>query len=112
MRRIIQESVDILGLDFIEAKDGQEAIDILSEGASEVSLILLDWNMPNLNGYEVLVKLKENDAWKEIPVMMVTTEGEKSNIVKAIQAGAKHYVTKPFNNEDLAQKMLECLGMA
>jgi len=71
----------------------------------------LDWNMPGMNGYECLVALKKHPEFQTIPVMMVTTESEKDNIVKAIQAGAAHYMTKPFTIEELIKKIMECLGI-
>lgn len=111
MLKIIQGSVDMMGYNFLSAKDGQEGLSVLAKHYEEIQLILLDWNMPVLNGYETLKLIKAESRFAHIPVMMVTTESEKENIVKAIQAGAKHYVTKPFSPEDLMMKMMECLGM-
>ena len=110
IRKIIRGSVEVLGLDFLEAGDGAEALAILSEQHQEIGLILLDWNMPVLDGISTLKELKKDKRFQGIPVMMVTTEGEKSNIVEAIKTGAKHYVIKPFTPEDLTSKMLECIG--
>lgn len=110
IRKIIPGSVEVLGLDFLEAGDGAEALAILSERYEEVGLILLDWNMPVLDGISTLRELKKDERFQGIPVMMVTTEGEKSNIVEAIKTGVKHYVIKPFTPEDLTSKMLECIG--
>ncbi|WP_373531357.1 PleD family two-component system response regulator [Vampirovibrio sp.] len=110
VRKIIRGSVEVLGLDFLEAGDGAEALAILSKQHQEVGLILLDWNMPVLDGFSTLKMLKADDRFKNIPVMMVTTEGEKNNIVEAIKMGAKHYLTKPFTPEDLTSRMLECIG--
>ncbi len=111
IRKIIKSSVGVLGYDFIEAEDGEEALKLLSDEYNEIGLILLDWNMPGLDGYELLKILKSDDRYKEIPVMMVTTESEKSNIIRAIKAGAINYLTKPFSNEDLLTKIMECLGV-
>lgn len=112
MRRIIRETVETLGFEFIEAADGQEAIDTIIKLNGMIDVLLLDWNMPEPNGYQVLEWVKRNPAYRQIPVMMVTTESERTNITKAIKAGAKHYLTKPFASEDLAARILECLGMA
>ena len=109
IRRIIQGVIEVLGHKFISAENGKEVFDKLKE--NEVDLILLDWNMPEMDGYETLIKLKKNDKWKDIPVMMVTTESEKNNIAQAIAAGAVNYVTKPFSAEDLSSRIMECLGM-
>jgi len=70
----------------------------------------LDWNMPEMNGYDVLVAIKKNDKYKHIPVMMVTTEGQKSSIVAAVRAGAANYLTKPFTMDALESKIMECIG--
>jgi two-component system chemotaxis response regulator CheY len=110
IRKIIRGSAETLGLDFLEAGDGQEALNLLDDEYKEVSLILLDWNMPVMDGFTTLQYLKSDERFKSIPVMMVTTEAERTNIVRAIQAGAKHYLVKPFSPEDLVNTMLECLG--
>jgi two-component system chemotaxis response regulator CheY len=112
IRRLIQQALDVLGFDMLEAADGREALDLVEAGHEEIDIVLLDWNMPNVNGFEVLRTLKGDPRYQRIPVMMVTTESERENIVKAIQAGASHYVTKPFTPEDLASRILECLGSA
>ncbi|WP_303674862.1 response regulator [Vampirovibrio chlorellavorus] len=110
IRKIIRGSAETLGLDFLEAGDGQEALNLLDNEYPDVSLILLDWNMPVMDGFTTLQYLKADERFKSIPVMMVTTEAERANIVRAIQAGAKHYLVKPFSPEDLMTTMLECLG--
>jgi len=110
-RLFIKNAVDVLGFDFLEAKDGKEALKILLEENGKVDLILLDWNMPVMNGMEMLDELKSNDILKEIPVTMVTTEIERHKVVQAIGKGAKNYVMKPFSQEDLIGKIMESLGM-
>ena len=67
--------------------------------------------MPGMNGFELLKILKSDPQYSNIPVMMVTTEGERKNVVLAIQTGADNYLTKPFSPEDLSTKILECLGI-
>jgi two-component system chemotaxis response regulator CheY len=111
IRRVIKNAVDVLGFDFLEAKDGQEAIDVLEKEFADVGLVLLDWNMPRLTGIEVLKKIKADARFKAIPVMMVTTEVERAKVVEAISAGAKNYVMKPFSHEDLMAKIMQSIGM-
>jgi two-component system, chemotaxis family, chemotaxis protein CheY len=111
IRRVIKNAVDVLGYDFLEAKDGQEALDVLEKEYKDVTLILLDWNMPRLNGIDVLKKIKNDDRFREIPVMMVTTEVERQKVIEAISAGAKNYVMKPFSHEDLISKIMQSMGM-
>ena len=110
IRKIIRSAVEVLGYDLSEASEGMEALAVLEENYENTELILLDWNMPGMNGLEFLEKVKKDSRFRNIPVMMVTTESERENIVKAIQAGAKHYMTKPFTTEDISKRILECLG--
>ena len=107
-RKIIRAVIDGLQMEMEEAQDGIEALEMLSNKYEEIDLVLLDWNMPEMSGYDVLIEMKSNDNYKDIPVMMVTTEGQKSNIVAAIRAGAANYLTKPFTVEELETKIKEC----
>jgi two-component system, chemotaxis family, chemotaxis protein CheY len=109
IRKIISGAVDLLGYDFLEAGDGRQGLQALIEHKDDVSLVLLDWNMPNLNGIETLEAIKADPATRHIPVMMVTTESERANVVRAVKAGASNYLTKPFSQEDLIAKIMECL---
>ena len=111
-RRTIALTVESLGFEVIEAKDGEEGLKKLSQESEELSLILLDWNMPGMSGLEVLKKIKEIEGLESIPVMMVTTEMERANMIAAVKAGAKHYVTKPFTPESLSVRIMQCLGAA
>ena len=110
VRKIIRAAADVLEFELSEAENGKEALEYMEETKEEIDLILLDWNMPVMDGYQFLLELKSRDKYKRIPVMMVTTESEKENIVKAIKAGAIHYMVKPFTMEELIKKIMECLG--
>lgn len=110
IRKIIKGAVEILGYEFLEASDGNEALLVLEEHFQEMELILLDWNMPGMSGMEFLKRIKSMPEYLHIPVMMVTTESEGNHIVKAIQAGAVHYMIKPFTVEELIKRIMECLG--
>ncbi|MCL2009572.1 MAG: response regulator [Synergistaceae bacterium] len=110
IRKVIKAAADVLQMETEEARDGIEALETLSKSHKEIDLILLDWNMPEMNGYDVLVEIKGSDEYKNIPVMMVTTEGQKSNIIAAVRAGAANYLTKPFTVEQLEAKIIECIG--
>jgi len=111
IRKILRGVADTLEYGFLEATNGQEALDVLAEEYQDVALIVLDWNMPVMDGFVALQAMKADDRFKNIPVMMATTESERSNIIRAIQAGAKHYITKPFTQEDLLTRIAECLGV-
>ena len=110
IRKVIKAAADMLKMEVVEAQDGIEALEVLASVYKEIDLILLDWNMPEMSGYDVLIKIKNYDMYKHIPVMMVTTEGQQINIVAAIKAGASNYLVKPFTVEELESKILECLG--
>ncbi len=110
MLRMIRGAIETLGFKPLEASNGKEALELLAQYAPEVALILLDWNMPQMNGIETLRALKDRPEFAHIPVMMVTTESEKQAVIEAIRAGATHYLTKPFAQQDLILRMMECLG--
>lgn len=111
MRRIIKGAAEMLGFEALEAQNGSEAIAQLRAHKEDISLICLDWNMPTMDGYEALVHIRSNPEYADIPILMVTTESEKKNVLKAIQAGANNYLAKPFEREELAKKMAECLAL-
>jgi two-component system, chemotaxis family, chemotaxis protein CheY len=104
MRRIQRNTLEKLGhTDVTEAQDGADALDKLKSGGFQ--LVLMDWNMPNMTGIEALKKIKADPNLMATPVIMVTSESEKSKIIEAIQAGAANYVVKPFQPETLSEKI-------
>lgn len=109
LRKMVRSVVEGLNYDFLEAADGKEALSIISKEYERIALILLDWNMPEMNGIEFLTELKKGSLYKGIPVLMVTTMGEKSNILRAIQAGAANYLLKPFSGDELKTKIRQTL---
>jgi len=110
-RQFIRQAIDVLGYEMVEASNGQEGLDLLRNSDDKVDLILLDWNMPIMDGMQMLIELKDDPSLKDIPVTMVTTEIERHKVVEAIAKGAKNYVMKPFTQEDLVGKIMESLGM-
>lgn len=110
IRKIIRSSVEMLDFDLLEASDGNEAMAVISREWESIALILLDWNMPGMNGLEFLGLIKKDVLYKNIPVMMVTTESEKENIVRAVQAGVSNYLLKPFATNELTKKIIQCIG--
>ena len=109
IKKIIKRAIEAAGYELVEASDGKEALTVLARDGNDIRLILSDWNMPVMNGFDLLKAVKGSGAYKHIPVIMLTTEAEKGNINKAIQAGASNYLLKPFNTEDLVKKVVQCI---
>lgn len=104
MRRIVRSLLKELGFTNVEeAEDGQEALGKLKGGDFE--FVVSDWNMPNLDGLEMLKQIRADDGMKALPVLMVTAEAKKENIVAAAQAGANGYIVKPFTAATLEEKL-------
>ena len=104
MRRIIRGLLKELGFNNVEeAEDGRDALNKRNSGAFE--LVVSDWNMPNMDGLELLKAIRADEALKHLPVLMVTAEAKKDNIIAAAQAGASGYVVKPFTAATLEEKL-------
>jgi len=110
VKKVVKRSIEGLGYDLLEASDGLEGLAVLKKDYPSIKLILLDWNMPKMNGYDFLKTVKSSKTLKHIPVIMLTTESEKSNINKALQEGAAGYVLKPFNKEELVGNIMKVLA--
>ncbi len=110
MRRIVGKQLTTMGFDVEEAGDGQQALDYLEEHGS-VDLACIDWNMPVMDGLTFVTNVRNNREWKDITLMMVTTESEHGQIVRALAAGAHEYLIKPFTPDALLEK-LDLLGLA
>ena len=93
-----------------EAADGEEALAILRE--QTIHLVLTDINMPKMNGLELLSKLKSEDQWKDVPVLLITTEGRVDTVLEAAHRGAAGYVKKPFTAGDIQAKIEPLLAGA
>lgn len=93
-----------------EAKDGLDAIDIMTNGLTKFDLIFSDINMPNCTGLQLLEKIKAQPRFSDIPVIMVSTENEKDIIMEAVMLGAANYIIKPFNEATVKQKLYETLN--
>ena len=105
MRTIIEKVVRSIGHEAIHASNGQEVLDLLDREGAEVDLILLDWNMPVMNGFEVLSRIQEMKDHRQIPVLMISTESEDAKIEQALRGGARGYLPKPFTSEELATEI-------
>ncbi len=104
MRRIVKNILKQLGFANIdEAENGKEALDKLR--ADKFGFVVSDWNMPVMTGIDMLRAIRADEGLKHIPVLMVTAEAQKENIVEAVQAGVSNYIVKPFTAESLQDKM-------
>ncbi|MBD3344731.1 MAG: response regulator [Chitinivibrionales bacterium] len=105
MRKIQKTQLSGMGItDVVEAGDGQQALDKL-ESSMPVDTILLDWNMPVMDGITFLKKARENAAYKDVKIIMCTSESEKPKVVEALKTGANNYIVKPFTPEALKEKL-------
>jgi two-component system chemotaxis response regulator CheY len=111
MRSLLGRQLVALGYDVLQAGDGQEALDVLAahEGEPPV-LATVDWNMPVMDGLTFVQQVRARPQWRGLTLMMVTTEAEHDQIVRALAAGAHDYLIKPFLQEAFVEK-LNFLGL-
>jgi len=100
-----------LGFETAYAEDGKQALAQM-QANPDTDIVMLDWNMPVMNGYDFLLALRAETAWQQAPkVVMVTTEASMPSMLKALAAGANEYIMKPFDKE-MVESKLSILGMA
>jgi two-component system chemotaxis response regulator CheY len=105
MRRIQRTQLNGLGIsDILEAANGEEALGLLQSNAA-IDIILLDWNMPVMDGFTFLKKVRADATYRNVKIIMCTSEAEKMKVVEAIKAGANNYIVKPFTPEALKEKL-------
>jgi two-component system, chemotaxis family, chemotaxis protein CheY len=109
MRRIVTSILEGFGYELRDAGHGREALDVLNEGWVP-DLVTVDWNMPVMDGLQFVSAVRSNPAWRSMTMMMVTSESEHTQIVRALAAGAHEYVIKPFTADAIRDK-LALLGL-
>jgi two-component system, chemotaxis family, chemotaxis protein CheY len=111
VRTIIGKTLREEGFEVVEATNGQEGLERLRD-CPDVGLVLVDWNMPVMNGLEFITTVRADHAYDGVRIMMVTTETEQAQVLRALAAGANEYVMKPFTREILVAKLslLDLLG--
>ncbi|ROR01911.1 two-component system chemotaxis response regulator CheY [Desulfosoma caldarium] len=108
MRRIVKNILRELDFkDIVEAENGAAAVKILE--SQEIDLIVSDWNMPKMNGLELLKWVRANEKTKDLPFLMVTAEAQKENVVEAVKAKVSNYIVKPFTAAVMAEKLAKIL---
>ena len=102
---ILAKTLKEIGFEVREAANGKEALEVIAAEKTSVKLVLADWNMPEMNGLELLKRLRQNPELASLVVVMVTTETELDQMAAALEAGANEYVMKPFTKEILVEKL-------
>jgi len=111
MRRIIVNTLARLGYkDVVQGADGEEGWKALQENP-DIGVVITDWNMPNMNGLELVKKIRAEDKYADVPIIMVTTEGGKAEVITALKAGVNNYIVKPFTPQVLKEKLQAVLGV-
>jgi two-component system chemotaxis response regulator CheY len=110
IRTIIRRILIGVGYEVLEAGDGAQAMEVLAADKSVIGLVLADWNMPVMNGLELVKEIRQDPELTSLKVIMVTTETEMSQMASALEAGANEYIMKPFTKDILIEK-LELMGI-
>jgi len=111
MRRIIKNTLSRLGYeDILEGEEGEEAWSVLNENP-DIGMLITDWNMPEMNGLELVKKVRADARFENLPIIMVTTEGGKTEVITALKAGVNNYIVKPFTPQVLKEKLSAVLGI-
>ncbi len=105
VRMILAKTLRELGYEVREAGNGKEALELIESQNFAVTLVLADWNMPEMNGLELLKRLRQKPEMASTAVVMVTTETEVDQMAAALEAGANEYIMKPFTKEILVEKL-------
>ena len=109
MRRIVKQCLAKCGFTNVtEAANGAEALERCSE--QQFACVLTDWNMPKVDGLQLTVQLRQNPNYAKVPIMMVTTEGGKKDVIEALTKGVNSYIVKPFTPDVVKSKMDDLLG--
>lgn len=109
MRSILTKIMSEIGCDVVTAAHGREGLDRLEEDDG-ISLVLVDWNLPEMNGYEFVTAVRSAPEYDDVRLIMVTTETERASVTKALEAGVDEYVMKPFTKATILEK-LSLLGL-
>ncbi|MDR1428888.1 MAG: response regulator [Spirochaetaceae bacterium] len=105
MRNIVKNTFSELRIpcEFVEAANGKDALSLLE--SRTISLVLLDWNMPQLSGLDFLKKVRSMESYKKLPIIMVTSEAAKYNVIEALKSGATDYIIKPLHEKSFLDKL-------
>jgi len=105
VRLILARTLAELGYEVRQAANGREALELIGQEGGSIGLVLLDWHMPEMDGLELLRRLRAEPTLSALVVVMVTTETDMEHVAEALAAGANEYVMKPFTREILVEKL-------
>jgi two-component system, chemotaxis family, chemotaxis protein CheY len=105
IRMILSKTLEEAGFEVCQAANGEEALSLLERENGAITVALVDWNMPRMNGLEFVRRMRSDPRYASVRLMMVTTETEAEQMVQALEAGANEYVMKPFTKEIIADKL-------
>ena len=111
MRRIIKNTLARLGYkDILEGEDGVQGWAVVDSNP-DLGMLITDWNMPEMNGLELVKKVRADARFVDLPIIMVTTEGGKAEVITALKAGVNNYIVKPFTPQVLKEKLAAVMGI-
>jgi len=111
MRRVIKNTLSRLEYENVfEGEDGLQGWNILDQNP-DIGMLITDWNMPEMNGLELVKKVRADARFNDLPIIMVTTEGGKAEVITALKAGVNNYIVKPFTPQVLKEKLSAVLGI-
>jgi len=109
MRRIIMNSLKKIGFtNILDAENGLDALEKMEK--QDFDLVLTDWNMPEMNGEQFVKKLRSNEKYETLPILMITTRGMKDDVITAVKLGINGYIVKPFTPEILKGKITDAMS--
>ena len=110
--QIVSFAASVLEIEVLHASNGQDGLKLLREFHEDISLVILDFNMPGANGLEILKEIKGDPVIKNTPVMMLTSDADPNLVMDFIKAGATNYLNKPFTQEDLMSRIMSSVGQS
>jgi len=112
MRRIIKNTLARIGdMEVHEGENGIDGWNVLNQNA-DAGMLITDWNMPDMNGLELVTKVRADPRFENLPIIMITTEGGKAQVITALKAGVNNYIVKPFTPDVLREKLSAVLGVS
>ncbi len=112
MRRIIKNTLARIGdMEVYEGENGIDGWNVLNQNA-DAGMLITDWNMPDMNGLELVTKVRADPRFENLPIIMITTEGGKAQVITALKAGVNNYIVKPFTPDVLREKLSAVLGVS